>query len=94
MSATRAKDPTVLGFRTPVLVAAAVAILGIAGMLLVDHGPWNKPKLQTAETRMYSTTGAAAKAGGATVTQTDPRSEIEPEPPGPKPVAPAVPETR
>jgi hypothetical protein len=83
--------PTV---RAPLVVALAVAIFGVVAMLVVDHGPWNKPTVQTAERRIYSTTGAAAKADGATVTKTDSKPAIEPEPPGPKPVAPADPETR
>jgi len=28
----------------PLKVAIAVAVLGVLGMLIVDHGPWNKPK--------------------------------------------------
>ncbi|KJC55071.1 hypothetical protein UP10_39655 [Bradyrhizobium sp. LTSPM299] len=76
---------------TPLVVAAVVAILGVSGMLIVDHGPWNKPKVRTAETANYSTTGEAARAVGATVKQTEPTSPIEPVPPGPKPVRPANP---
>jgi hypothetical protein len=78
--------------RGPLAVAMAVAVLGVLGMLLVDHGPWNKPHLQTAGD--YPTTKAAAKAVGATVTPTAPTSDIEPEVPGPKPAQPANPESR
>jgi hypothetical protein len=76
--------------RSPVVVALMVAAFGIVGMLLVDHGPWNKPHLKTAQVN-YGTTSAAAKAVGATVTPTAPKPAIEPIPPGPKPVAPANP---
>lgn len=72
----------------PLAVAMAVAVLGILAMLLVDHGPWNKPHLRTAQVN-YGTTSAAAQAAGATVTPTTPKPAIEPEAPGPKPAQPA-----
>jgi hypothetical protein len=76
----------------PVLVALAVAIFGVLGMLIVDHGPWNRPKVQTAGIVNYTTTGAAASAVGATVAPTAPKLEVEPVAPGPKPAQPANPE--
>jgi hypothetical protein len=75
---------------SPLAAALAVAALGVIGILVVDHGPWNKPHLQTAEVH-YPTTKAAASAVGASVTPTDPAPALEPEVPGPKPVAPANP---
>jgi hypothetical protein len=72
----------------PLAVAMAVAIFGIVAMLLVDHGPWNKPHLRTALVN-YGTTTAAAQAAGARVTPTTPKPAIEPVAPGPKPVQPA-----
>ncbi|WP_050419319.1 hypothetical protein [Bradyrhizobium tropiciagri] len=75
----------------PLLVAAVVAILGVLGMLVVDHGPWSKPKVQPAASANYSTTGEAARAAGAKVIPTEPRAPIEPAPPGPKPAQPANP---
>lgn len=75
---------------SPLAAAMVIAAAGVIGILLVDHGPWNKPHLQTAEVH-YPNTKAAAAAAGATVTATDPRPAIEPEMPGPKPVAPANP---
>jgi hypothetical protein len=71
----------------PLAVAMAVAVFGIVAMLLVDHGPWNKPHLRTALVN-YGTTTAAAQAVGARVTPTTPKPAIEPEAPGPKPVQP------
>jgi hypothetical protein len=47
--------------RTPVVVAAAVAFFGVMAMLVVDHGPWSRPHVQSAEVD-YTTTGAAARA--------------------------------
>jgi hypothetical protein len=70
----------------PVVVAVAVAIFGVLAMLIVDHGPWNRPQVQTAEVASYMTTGEAARAVGATVTPTEPKPAIEPVAPGPKPV--------
>jgi hypothetical protein len=78
----------------PVAIALAVATFGVLGMLIVDHGPWNRPRVQTAEIVNYTTTGAAARAVGATVTPTAPKLELEPVAPGPKPVQPANPTPR
>jgi hypothetical protein len=77
----------------PLLVAIAVAILGVLGMLIVDHGPWNKPKVQTVAMAHESTTGEAARAAGAIAMPSEPSPRPEPDPPGPKPVHPANPET-
>ncbi|WP_375789849.1 hypothetical protein ACE10Z_16325 [Bradyrhizobium sp. Pha-3] len=78
---------------TPLLIAALVAILGVLGMLMVDHGPWSKPNVQPAASANYSTTGEAARAAGAKVIPTGPKTPIEPDPPGPKPAQPANPST-
>ena len=77
----------------PVLAAMAVAVFGMLAMLIVDHGPWTRPQLQTAEAANYKTTGEAAHAIGATVTPTAPKASIEPNVPGPKPAQPANPVT-
>jgi hypothetical protein len=78
---------------SPVVIAMAVAALGVLGMLIVDHGPWNRPKVQTAELANYRTTGAAVRGAGATVTPTEPRPALEPMAPGPKPAQPPNPTT-
>ncbi len=75
----------------PLVIAIAVAILGILGVLIVDHGPWNKPRVQTAAIANYTTTGDAARAVGATVTPTEPKPQLEPVAPGPRPIQPANP---
>jgi hypothetical protein len=72
----------------PVVFALAVAVFGVLAMLIVDHGPWSRPHLQTAEMVNYPTTSAAAKAAGATVA---PKTQLEPIAPGPKPAQPAIP---
>lgn len=76
--------------RSPLVIAMAVAAFGVLGILLVDHGPWNKPHLRSAEVH-YPSTKAAANAVGATVTPTTPKPAIEPVAPGPKPAQPANP---
>jgi hypothetical protein len=76
---------------SPVVFAMAVAVFGVLAMLIVDHGPWSKSHLQTAEMVDYPTTSAAAKAAGATVTPTTPKTQLEPIAPGPKPAQPAIP---
>ncbi len=78
--------------RAPLVVASVIAVFGVLAMAVVDHGPWNKPHLQTAEVN-YSTTDAAARAVGAKVTPTQPKPELEPVAPGPKPVQPVNPAT-
>ena len=75
----------------PVVVAMAVAGLGVLAMLIVDHGPWSNPKVQTAEVANYKTTGEAARAAGATVTPTAPKPVLEPIAPGPMPAQPVNP---
>jgi hypothetical protein len=79
--------------RGPTFVVLAVAIFGILAILIVDHGPWNRPQVQTAEVANYKTTGEAARAVGASVTPTAPKPELEPAAPGPKPAQPANPTT-
>jgi hypothetical protein len=79
---------------TPVIIATAVAALGLGGLLLVNHGPWNKPKVKNETMIQYGSTAASTAAAGATVTPTAPRPELEPVVPGPKPVQPAIPERK
>jgi hypothetical protein len=78
--------------RVPMFWALAIAVFGLVAMLIVDHGPWNRPQLQTEEAS-HGTTGAAASAVGATVTPTAPKPELEPTAPGPKRAQPANPAT-
>ncbi len=74
-------------FRSPLGVAVVVAVFSVSALLIVDHGPWNKPHLRTALIN-YGTTSAAAQAAGARVMPTEPKSPLEPDPSGPKPVTP------
>jgi hypothetical protein len=70
--------------RHPGVIALIIAGLTVAAMLLVDHGPWSRAKLQPAHVAMYRTTGEAARAAGALVLPTQPKSPIEPESPTPR----------
>ncbi|MBR0791557.1 hypothetical protein JQ631_20965 [Bradyrhizobium manausense] len=70
--------------RHPGVIAMIVAALTIAAMLVVDHGPWSRAKTQPAHVAMFATTGEAARAVGAKVLPTEPKSLVEPVPPGPK----------
>ena len=81
-----------LSKRAPLAVASAVAVFGVLAMVVVDHGPWSKPNVRTAEVN-YSTTDAAARAVGAKVTPTLPKPALEPIAPGPKPAQPVNPAT-
>ena len=76
----------------PVWVALAVAVFGILAMLVVDHGPWARPHPQPAHLAYFKTTGEAARAAGADVVPTAPKSELEPDPLGPKRAEPPNPE--
>ena len=76
----------------PVVVAIAVAIFGALAMLIVDHAPWSRPNVQTAEVANHQSTGQAARAAGAAVAPTAPKPPLEPEAPGPKPAPPASPD--
>ena len=78
---------------TPLVVTSAVAAFGVLVMLIVDHGPWNKPKMKPTEMATYSNTGEAARAAGATITPTEPQLAAEPLPAGAKPVDPVNPST-
>jgi hypothetical protein len=72
------------------MLAFAIAVFGILGMLLVDHGPWSRPVVSS-RAAGYRITSAAAHADGATVTPTPPKLQLEPVHPAPNPVAPSNP---
>jgi len=76
----------------PVWVALGVAAFGILAMLVVDHGPWTRPYPQPAHIAYHRTTGETARAAGARVAQTEPKSQLEPERQVPKQAEPPNPE--
>jgi hypothetical protein len=87
-NSSRDEDRSKRSAELPVVIALVVAIFGLLAMLIVDHGPWSRSKVQATEVANYATTGNAARAAGAKITPTAPKSAIEPEMPGPKPVQP------
>jgi hypothetical protein len=72
----------------PIAIAVAVAITGVLILLIANHGPWNKPRVEIGGS---STTAEAAQSAGATVRPTEPKPALEPDAPGPKPAQPANP---
>jgi hypothetical protein len=86
-------EPTSL-MAHPAIVALVVAVLGVLALLIVDHGPWTRPKVQTADVATYKTTGEAAHAVGAEVSPTQPKTPLETAPVAPEPEQPANPITR
>ena len=62
--------------RHPGVIALIVAGLAIAVLLLVE--PWGRARIQPAHIAMHRTTGEAARAAGAAVLPTQPKSPIEP----------------
>jgi hypothetical protein len=94
MNTDISKNKASFGRRTdsPVVCALAVAVFGLLSILIVDHGPWNRPHVLSAAAH-YATTRAAARAAGATVTPTIPKPALEPVTPVPMPVQPANPVT-
>ena len=51
------------------MIALAIAVVGIVTLLLVDHGPWNRPAVLAA-----STIAKAEQRAGVTVVPTVPPS--------------------
>ncbi|PIT00182.1 hypothetical protein TSA1_04950 [Bradyrhizobium nitroreducens] len=89
MTSGRFANSISTALRHPGVIALIVAGVTIAAMLIVDHGPWSRAKTQPAHVAMYATTGEAARAAGAEVLPTKPKSPIEPARPGPK-TSPAI----
>ncbi|WP_426614655.1 hypothetical protein [Bradyrhizobium sp. McL0616] len=83
MTTDRFANSISIALRHPGVIALIVAGMTIAAMLIVDHGPWSRAKAQPAHVAMYATTGDAARAVGAKVLPTEPKSPVEPERPGP-----------
>jgi hypothetical protein len=75
----------------PCWVAIAVAAFGILAMLVIDHGPWSRPHVQTAEVARHQTTGQAARSAGAALAPTQPKSRLEPDAQVPKQAEPPNP---
>jgi hypothetical protein len=75
----------------PLVIAIAVAVIGVCSMLIFDHGLWDR-RVESPLVVRYESTADAAKAAHATVTPTTPKPALEPAAAGPKRVQPAIPE--
>jgi hypothetical protein len=54
----------------PATIALAIAVVGLVALLLVDHGPWNKPSAGNTTMIEVGRTAGVAAAAGAVVTDT------------------------
>jgi hypothetical protein len=72
--------------RNLLAIAIAVVLGAVVGVYLVDRGPWSRSSI---DVPAPIDTAAAAKAAGATVAPTDPKTTLKPleVPAQPKPPA-------
>ncbi len=73
------------------LTSLAIAFVCAAVLFVQVRDRWNSPEVKTAAEAQYTTTGQAARQAGARISQSEPKSAVEPDPPGPKPAQPAQP---
>jgi hypothetical protein len=76
----------------PATITLILSVLCITILVLLIHDRWNHPEIKSAEQAEHSTTGAATRDAGARLQPTDPKLTVEPTPPGPSPVQPAIPD--
>src|ERR1700759_1094251 len=76
------------------LALTSLAIALVCGIVLFTQvrDRWNSPEVKTAAEAQYTTSGQAARAAGARISQTEPKPAVEPDPAGPKPAQPAHPD--
>jgi len=67
------------------IIATVVAATGLIGLLHVNHGLLNVPKVHNETMIQYGSAAAAAASAGATVTATAPPQELLVVVPAPKP---------
>src|SRR5258706_7145988 len=60
----------------PVVIAIAVAVFGVLAMLIVDHGPWIRAMVQTADVAEHKTTRDDGRAVRAEDIPTRAKSEF------------------
>jgi hypothetical protein len=73
------------------LLSFAIAVVCAAVLVMQVRDRWHTPEIRTAAEAQHTTTGQAARAAGARISQTDPKPAVEPDPAGPKPAQPAHP---
>ena len=74
------------------LISLATALVCAIVLFTQVRDRWNSPEVKTAAEAQHTTTGQAARAAGARLSQTEPKPAVEPDPPGPKPAQPAHPD--
>ena len=74
------------------MLSLIIAIACIFVLTLQVRDRWNSPEVKTAAEAQLTTTGQAARAAGARISQSEPKPPIEPAPAGPKPAQPAHPD--
>jgi hypothetical protein len=73
------------------LISLAIAFVCMVVLTMQVRDRWNSPEVKTAAEARQTTTGQAARAAGARISQTEPTPAVEPDPAGPKPAQPAHP---
>jgi hypothetical protein len=73
------------------LISLAIAFVCAVVLVTQVRDRWHSPEVKTAAEAQLTTTGQAARAAGARISQTDPKPAVEPDPAGPKPAQPAHP---
>ena len=73
------------------LLSLAIAFVCAAVLVMQVRFRWNAPEVKTAAEAQTTTTGEAARAAGARISQSEPKPPVEPDPAGPKPAQPAHP---
>jgi hypothetical protein len=73
------------------LLSLAIAFVCAVVLVMQVRDRWNTPEVKTAAEAQTTTTGQAARAAGARISQSEPKPPVEPDPAGPKPAQPAHP---
>ena len=78
----------------PVLISVTIATVALAFILIDNRLLQNRPTLDRAagEPNTTASTEAVVKAAGGKLIPTEPKSPLEPDPPGPDPIAPVKPD--
>jgi hypothetical protein len=74
------------------LISLAVALACGIVLVMQVRDRWNSPEVKTAAEAQHTTTGQAARAAGARISQSEPKPAVEPDPGAPKPAQPAQPD--
>ena len=72
-------------------ISGAIALVCIVVLTLQIRDRWHSPEIKSTMLAQHTTTGQAARQAGATMSPTDPKLMVEPDPAGPKQAQPANP---